>query len=678
MKALILAGGFGTRLKSIAQDIPKPMVQIAGKPFLEHQIIFLKENGVTDIILAVHNMADKIKSYFKDGKNFGVRITYSEEETSLGTAGAIKKAQKYIDNSFIVLNGDSYSQVNLKELVEFHKSKMSNSTMTLTRVSDQSHYGNVILNEDKITSFSEKSQGQEGLVNSGVYIFEPKIFDYIPSEKNISLETEIFPKLAMEGELWGYFFKGYFMDIGRPETHDKFKRDVLGTLIWPPHKTIREALRQIEKSNVKLILILDREGKLLGVITDKIIRRAITEGANLEDPATKAMVGNPITALITDTKEHIVKLLGSGINQLPILDEQGRLVDVEFRTERIKDESFPTLRGKAPLRISFAGGGTDLQHFFEKNGGIVINATIDKYCYATIVKRADSKILINSDLGEEIILDSVEEMNYDGKFNLVKAIIKIMNPNFGFELYLYNDLPPGRGLGSSATLAVLAASLLSQLQGLNYSDHKLADIAYKAEREELKIKGGWQDQYAALTGGFSFMEFSKERTLIHPLRLKEDVVAELDQNLLLCYVGQSHSSGDQHSNQESKFVNNEEEITKVQIEHKRAAVDIKEALLTNNLPNIGRLLHESWLSKRELSSSISNPEIDRLYELGLQNGAYGGRLLGAGGGGYLLFYCPPKKRSQLTKALKNSGGEILNFNFEFGGTKVWNVRSNSI
>ena len=247
MKALILAGGFGTRLKSIAIDVPKPMMPIAGKPFLEHQIIFLKENRITDIILSVHNMADKIKSYFGDGKKFGVNITYSEEEYPLGTAGAIKKAERYIDNTFLVLNGDSYSQINLDKLIDFHKSKRSKSTITLSKVSDSSSYGNVLLQEDKIINFLEKVENQEGLVNTGIYVFEPSIFDYIEPEKKVSLENEIFPNLAKQGILWGFPFNGYFMDIGRPETYAKFKRDVLGTLIWPPHKTVRNALNKIDK-----------------------------------------------------------------------------------------------------------------------------------------------------------------------------------------------------------------------------------------------------------------------------------------------------------------------------------------------------------------------------------------------------------------------------------------------
>ena len=224
MKALILAGGFGTRLRDITgKDIPKPMVLITGKPFLEHQIRFLKDQGITEIIFAVHHHADKIKSYFGNGHRFGVNITYSEEEIPLGTAGAIKQAEKYIDDTFLVLNGDSYSQIDLKDFFDFHKNKKSGFTIGLTKTKDPIHYGSVVLRENKILEFSEKINS-EGFVNAGIYIFEPKIFDHIEKEKNTSLERDIFPKLSKGNVLYGYHFEGYFMDLGRPETYGKFKQ----------------------------------------------------------------------------------------------------------------------------------------------------------------------------------------------------------------------------------------------------------------------------------------------------------------------------------------------------------------------------------------------------------------------------------------------------------------------
>lgn len=675
MKAVILAGGLGTRLRSVVYDRPKAMALIAGMPFLEHLIRLLTDQGVTEIIICISHMANQIKSYFGNGSRWGIDITYSEEDIPLGTAGAIKKAEKYIGDTFIVLNGDSYSNLNLQEFLNFHKSKKSNFTLALTKTSEANHYGNVSLKESKISDFSEKTESNQGVISSGFYIFEPKIFDYIESNKNISLEKDIFPILAKEESLWGYVYDGYFIDIGRPETYTKFKDDVLNTLLLSENHRVRDAMNKITKSGINLVLITDNDKKLQGVITDRILKRFMLKGGNLDEPLNRAMIKDPIVAKIEDDRNKITELLMSGINQLPIVDEKGRIVDVEFRKEIIKSENYPIIKGKAPFRISFAGGGTDLPYFFEKYGGAVINATINKYSYGTIVKRADKKILINSDVEQEVMFNSIIDLNYDGKLDLVKAVIKLMQPDFGFELYLHNDLPPRRGLGSSASLAVLICSLFNQLMETKYNDYMIAELAFRAEREELRIKGGWQDQYATVIGGFNLMEFNKERSLVFPIRLKKEIIAELENHMLLCYVGKSRESGEVHKNQEQSFHQDEKEKIAKLMKLKDLTYNIQESLLANHLETLGRFLNETWLIKRSLDLRISNKTVDDLYETGLKNGAYGGRLLGAGDGGYILFFFSPKRRNDLKRALEAAGGDVMNFNFDLEGVQVWNSKN---
>ncbi len=677
MKAVILAGGFGKRLRIALEDIPKPMAQIAGKPFLEHQIRFLKDQGVNEIVLCVYHMADKIKSYFGDGRKFAVDITYSEEESPLGTAGAIKKAEKYLKGgTFLVLNGDTYSQINIRDFIEFHKAKKSEYTMCLTTSRNALASGNVILQEDKISDFVGKEDTDSEYINSGVYLLEPKIFDLIKQNQNVSLEREIFPRLAKEGLLYGYKYEGYFIDIGLPETYHQFKQDVLNLLCIKVKSTLREAMQKIDRTGIPVLLIVDEQKRLLGTLTENDIKQLLLSGGDLLIEAGKVMNRRPLTSKIGVTKEHLATLFNLGVNHIPLLDDSGIVKDLMFYTEEIKTKQFPTLRGKAPLRISFAGGGTDIPYFFDKYGGAVINATIDKYCYATIIKRADKKLIIDSDLTQEtdMIVGSVNDLKYDGNLDLIKSVINLMKPDFGFELYLHNDLPPGRGLGSSASMAVLVASLLNQLMETNYDAYKIAEIAYRAEREELKIKGGWQDQYAALTGGFSFIEFNGEKNIIYPLRLKEDAINELNQGLLLCYVGKQHNSGEAHTKQEESFRKNEEESARILQMMKKTAIDMKDTLLTNKLDIFGKLLYESWDHKKLLSPSISNELVNKLYETGLNNGADGGKLLGAGDGGYILFHYNPQKRNQLTRALKNAEGEVMSFNFDFSGTKIWAVK----
>ena len=671
MKAVILAGGLGTRLKEVVRDVPKPMALIVGKPFLEHQIRSLEKQGIEDIILAVHYGANIIKSHFGNGLRWSVNLTYSEEETPLGTAGAIKKAEKYINNTFFVLNGDSYSKMNLRDFLEFHQSKNSKATVSLVKkLDDSSHYGNAILKENKIIEFSEKNDNVGKFVNGGIYLFEPDIFNWIKEGKKTSLEEEVFPELAQRKELWGYPHSEYFIDIGRPETYLQFKKDFLETMTLGPENTIREALQKIIENENKLILVNDGEGKFKGVLPERIIKEYLAIEKSSPDEKVGNVYVEPDEIAKEGDEETIKETLAKGVNHLPIINKQGKIIDVRFRSEEIREEPFPEISGKAPLRISFAGGGTDKERVFEKYGGLIISSTIGKYCHATIIKRADLKIIIDSDLEDEVILNH-GELKYNGKHDLVKAVTNIIKPDFGFEIYSHNDVPPGRGLGSSASFSVLIAKLIGEMQEESHSDYDLAKIAYEAERKELGIRGGWQDQYAAITGGFNFMEFNKERSIINPLRLKGPISSALNDRLVLCYIGKEHDSGEMHEDQDENLKQNEEHAVKRLSNLKRIAVETKNSLLTGDLDRIGELLHESWENKRKMGEYLSNQKIDELYEIGRDNGAYGGKLLGAGGGGYMLFYVPPRKRNNLVNALENESKEIMNFNFEFEGTQVW-------
>jgi len=650
------------------------MASIAGKPFLEHQIRSLRKQGIEDIILAVHHRADMIKSHFGDGSRWGLNITYSEEEIPLGTAGAIKKAEKYIDDTFFVLNGDSYSEMDLKDFLKFHETKKSEVTMSLIKSPvDSLHYGNVIMEENKIVEFSEKVNKQSKLVNGGVYLFEPIIFDLIKPDKKISLEENIFPKLAKEKKLFGYPHSKYFIDIGRPETYSKFKKDFLESITLSSKNTIREAIKKIKENETSFIAVKDDKKKFKGILTERIIMNyLINEDSDPSEKVGEICVEPHEIIREGVDDEKISEKLAKGVKHLPIINEKNELIDIKFRSEEIKKNLFPIVRGRSPLRISFSGGGTDLPYFFEKYGGIVISSTIDKYCHATATKRADSKIIIESDLSKKEIILDIGNLEYDGEFDLIKSVFTVMKPDFGVDLYLHNDVPPGRGLGSSASLSVLVAKLISQLQGIKYSEDKLAKIAFEAEHDELKIKGGWQDQYAAVTGGFNFMEFSKDKTIIYPLKLKEEVINEFNSHLLLCYVGKSHFSGEQMGDREEIFLKNEEKSVVKFNKLKENAIEIKDCLLTGKLNKIGGLLHDAWENKRKLSDKVSNPRIDELYSSGIKNGAYGGKLLGSGGGGYILFFYSPKRRNQLVKSLKDIGGEIMDFNFESEGAKTWN------
>lgn len=232
MQALILAGGLGTRLRSLINDRPKPMAPVLDRPFLEYQIQFLKKYGVSEVILCVGYLWEKIDEYFKDGKDWDITIHYAVEETPLGTGGALKNAGQFITGPFLLLNGDSFFDMNLEAMIRFHqtaklKAESFVGTMALTEVPDRSHYGTVELGVGhSITAFKEKSPEEKGpgLINAGIYLLEQEVLAQIPSGSKLSLEREVFPALLNEGfNLAGYSAKGYFVDIGTPEGFYKFE-----------------------------------------------------------------------------------------------------------------------------------------------------------------------------------------------------------------------------------------------------------------------------------------------------------------------------------------------------------------------------------------------------------------------------------------------------------------------
>ena len=334
------------------------------------------------------------------------------------------------------------------------------------------------------------------------------------------------------------------------------------------------------------------------------------------------------------------------------------------------------IRAKAPLRISFAGGGTDVPPYPEKEGGCVLNATINKYAYGTLRPRKDGQIKIESlDFGISVNYDVDEELVYDGKLDLVKAAIKKLGGqnSQGFDLFLHSDAPPGTGLGSSSTVMVALVGLLKEFKNMPLTDYEIANLAYIIERKELGIKGGLQDQYAATFGGFNFIEFLGDRVIVNPLKISRDVINELEHNLLLCYTGRTRLSAKIIDDQVGRYEREEEETLQALRQLKEITIEMKNALLQRRLNKFGELLHYAWESKKKLSNKITNPKIEEMYEEARKAGALGGKITGAGGGGYLLLYCSFEKKHRVAARLKNMGGTITDFAFDPYGLQTWRV-----
>ncbi len=231
MKALILAGGLGTRLRSVVSDRPKPLADVEGKPFLAYQLEQLRAEGFCDLVFCLGYKAGQIQAYFGDGSAWGVHIDYAVETQRLGTAGAIKNAARFVDGSFLALNGDSYLELNFQDMVDYHRRRRAANprllgSLAAVSVDDASAYGTLVLDEAKrIASFREKAAAGQGWINGGVYVLEPEVLDLIPSGQAVSIEQETFPQALERGyELLAYPVTGFFVDIGTPEGYRRFQQ----------------------------------------------------------------------------------------------------------------------------------------------------------------------------------------------------------------------------------------------------------------------------------------------------------------------------------------------------------------------------------------------------------------------------------------------------------------------
>ena len=334
------------------------------------------------------------------------------------------------------------------------------------------------------------------------------------------------------------------------------------------------------------------------------------------------------------------------------------------------------IRARAPLRISFAGGGTDVAPFPEVEGGAVLSATINRFAFGTLRPRTDRQVTVESlDYGLSVEFGIDDPVAFDGSLDLAKAAIRrLLDRQYdGFDLFLHANAPPGSGLGASSAMVVALVGLLQESYRLALTDYEIAEIAYQIEREDLGIKGGLQDFYAATFGGFNFIEFTGDRVVVNPLRIHPDTINELEHNLLLVYTGRTRLSDHIIDDQMRRYSAGETDSLEGLRLQRSLAKDMKDALLRRRHEEFGTLLGEAWLAKRRLSPKIATPEIDEAYAAALANGALGGKVTGAGGGGYMVFYCQFDRRHLVAEELIKMGFTVTEVSFEANGLKTWRL-----
>lgn len=336
------------------------------------------------------------------------------------------------------------------------------------------------------------------------------------------------------------------------------------------------------------------------------------------------------------------------------------------------------IRGRAPLRLSFAGGGTDVSPYMEECGGAVLSVTIDKYAYASLRFRPDHKDVAVHSLDYDVLAryKNEEDLAFNGSLDLIKSVLKRMNANGvgeGLDFFLHSDAPPGSGLGSSSTMVVALLGIFRHWQNLPLTDYQLAELAWQIERVDLNIAGGRQDQYAAVFGGVNFIEFNESAVIVNPLRIKPEILNELGYLCLLCYTGGTRLSDGIIRKQVDGYNQRKSDVVAALNELKSIAFDMKAALLQGRLRDVGALLHAGWEAKKRMAGPITNPKIDEMYAVARRHGALGGKVTGAGGGGHMLFMCEFDKKHIVSRKLEEVGGQIVEFAFDRDGLQTWSV-----
>jgi D-glycero-alpha-D-manno-heptose-7-phosphate kinase len=440
--------------------------------------------------------------------------------------------------------------------------------------------------------------------------------------------------------------------------------------------TIAVALQKINNNKEGAVFITDHNESVVGILTDGDIRSFLIKSNDTKAPIEKAINKNFVYVNENCSRESVLKLLDHKIKIIPVIDKDRKLVKVYSRTSfPLHNSAKSVVHSKSPVRISFSGGGSDLTQYFFENGGVALNSTISMFSHSTLKKRSDQSIkIISHDLNEVVEVDNLEALFKTKNIPLVNSLLKLLRPEFGFELQISSDFPVGSGLGGSAVVLSSIIGCFNQMNEDRWDSYEIAEIAFQAERLFMDVAGGWQDQYATVFGGFNFMEFNKESNIIHPLRIRSDIKLELEESLLLCYTGKAHDSGSIQKNHNKNLSNGS--IANIVEENKALSYKMKGMLLRGKLSEFGDCLHKGWELKKQFSTGISDTGLDKIYTVARENGAKGGKLLGAGGGGYFLFYVNPFQRAQLKHALENKLGlKTQNFVFDEKGLQTCRLKS---
>ena len=332
------------------------------------------------------------------------------------------------------------------------------------------------------------------------------------------------------------------------------------------------------------------------------------------------------------------------------------------------------------MRIGLAGGGTDVSPYSDLYGGAILNATVSLYASATIEPISENKLIFSAiDRKEKQEFSADEQPSINGSLDLLKGVYNRIRKDFpwttrGLHLSTYVDAPAGSGLGTSSTLVVAIIGAFSEMLKLPLGEYDIAHLAYDIERNDLKMAGGKQDQYAATFGGVNYMEFYEgDKVIVNPLRIKKEYLFELENNLLLFYTSTSRESAKIIEKQSRNVVEKKDQPIEAMHQLKQQSQMMKEAILKGKLNEIGEILDFGFQQKRKMAEGISNDQMEEIYNSAKKAGATGGKISGAGGGGFMIFYCPANSKYLVMEALVKFGGHCKNYQFTDHGLMTWTI-----
>lgn len=439
--------------------------------------------------------------------------------------------------------------------------------------------------------------------------------------------------------------------------------------------TVGDAIRTIESSIVQTAFVVGADQKLLGLVTNGDIRRFLLTGGSIASPIERAVNKDFKSVTVNSPRAESLKLFDMGYSVVPRLDESGRLVDLLTPDghHHFEGANHVIVRARAPARISFAGGGTDLTYFFSRLKGLVLNAAIARYAVTTLIPRVTSEIDIYShDLGDHQHFASPRAMIEATGHGLLSTTASLIKPDFGFEMHVASEFPIGSGLGGSSAVVTSIIAAFNELRIDRWTPYEIAELAFQAERLCFRVAGGWQDQFAAAFGGFNLIEFLPSGINVNALRIPDEVLFELEESLVLFNTGITHNSSELHQIQKTEMATTRGDATLAQMAE--FCLEMNRALARRDLRRFGEGLHEAWLLKKQTSSAISSSDIDLIYEKALEAGALGGKLLGAGAGGHVLFFTPPGARANVIKALAPFECKPMTVRFDTKGAHSWRAR----